>query len=210
MKKTNHRQNHTYPRKVRLPTFDWWKLSLNVIYSTRHVVIHRYSPRCYVTVVWINQSNKVDFKKGMSSRNLSYRRKDDTYSIPSKCVAVATVLRYASVYSCMIQVESVPATLVPRKQVVLVTALLGLNQVLWLRRLGISGTGRWSNHFIKLGHKWTCIDIRVTNMSQCHTRTLSGHFAQWIWALLLHLQLKRQRIFGPYLPFVRDVAAYTI
>ena len=38
--------------------------------------------------------------------------------------------RYASVYSCMIQVESVPATLVPRKQVVLVTALLGLNQVL--------------------------------------------------------------------------------
>ena len=91
MKKTNHRQNHTYPRKVRLPTFDWWKLSLSVIYSTRHVVIPRYSPRCYVTVVWINQSNKVDFKKGISSRNLSYRRKDDTYSIPSKCVAVATV-----------------------------------------------------------------------------------------------------------------------
>lgn len=65
----------------------WWKLSLSGIYSTRHVVIHCNSDRRYVTVIWTYQSNKVDFKNGMSLRNLSYRRKDNTYRILSNGVA---------------------------------------------------------------------------------------------------------------------------
>lgn len=62
-------------------------------YNTWHVVIHRHSPRRYVTVVRTHQSNKVDFKKGISSRNLSYKEDDNTCSIPSKDVGIRVALR---------------------------------------------------------------------------------------------------------------------